>query len=286
MALGSTGKRLRLDPQGQVHIDEVPVPEIGPSEVLVRSTLSQVSAGTEMNDVRKRRRAGADPADFADMGLGYTTAGIVEAVGGTVTSFQPGDRVLGQPNHASFFTVPWDQDWVDRGNVNSPYLEKIEDGLADEEAVFSSLGDVALHAVRHGAIQLGQSAAVHGLGQIGLLALQLCRLNGAHPVIGVDPSPSRRSLAESLGASATVDPTAPDAVERLHELTRLQFAFADEPSTGIGAGLGRRLPGPCDRTARAARPDVPSRRRPGPDRVGRHAVSMARARPARRHRRG
>ena len=88
MALGSTGKRLRLDPQGQVHIDDVPIPEVGPSEVLVRSTLSQVSAGTEMNDVRKRRRAGADPADFADMGLGYTTAGIVEAVGANVTSFR------------------------------------------------------------------------------------------------------------------------------------------------------------------------------------------------------
>jgi threonine dehydrogenase-like Zn-dependent dehydrogenase len=238
VALGSTGKRLRLDPQGQVHIDDVPIPEIGPNEILVRSTLSQVSAGTEMNDVRKRRRAGANPADFADMGLGYTTAGVVEAVGANVTSFRPGDRVLGQPNHASFFTVPWDQEWVDRGNVNSPYLEKIEDGLADEEAVFSSLGDVALHAVRHGQIQLGQSAAVHGLGQIGLLALQLCRLNGAHPVIGVDPSPSRRALAESLGASATVDPTAPDALERLHALTRVAFAFADEPSTGLEPGSG------------------------------------------------
>ena len=238
MALGSTGKRLRLDPHGQVHIDDVPIPEVGPDTVLVRATLSQVSAGTEMNDVRKRRREGANPADFADMGLGYTTAGVVEAVGRNVTSFRPGDRVLGQPNHASFWTVEWDQDWADRGNVNSPYLEKVEEGLEDLEVVFSSLGDVALHAVRHGKLQLGESAAVHGLGQIGLLALQLCRLSGAHPVIGVDPSASRRALAEQLGATASVDPLAPDAVEQLHELTRIPFAFKDEPSGGLEPGSG------------------------------------------------
>jgi threonine dehydrogenase-like Zn-dependent dehydrogenase len=238
VALRSTGKRLRLDPHGQVHIDDVSVPDVGPNHVLVRSTVSQVSAGTEMNDVRKRRRPDANPADFADMGLGYTTAGVVEAVGSRVTSFKPGDRVLGQPNHASFFVVPWDQDWVDRGNTNTPYLEKIEEELEDIEVVFSSLGDVALHAVRHGKIQLGESAAVHGLGQIGLLALQLCRLNGAHPVIGVDPSPSRRALAESLGAPATVDPLAEDAVEQLHDLTRIPFAFRDETSAGLEPGSG------------------------------------------------
>jgi threonine dehydrogenase-like Zn-dependent dehydrogenase len=236
--LGKTGKRLRLDPHGRVHIDDVPVPDIGPNEILVRSTLSQVSAGTEMNDVRKRRAAGANPADFADMGLGYTTVGVVERVGRNVTSFAPGDRVLGQPNHGSFSVVPWDQDWVDKGNVNSPYLEKVPAGLADEEIVFASLGDVALHAVRHGKLQLGESAAVHGLGQIGLLALQLCRINGAHPVIGVDPSPSRRAMAKTLGATTTVDPLAPDAVEQLHEATRIPFAFKDEPSGGLEPGSG------------------------------------------------
>ena len=63
--------------------------------------------------------------------------------------------------------MPWDQDWVDRGNVNSPYLEKIEAELEDVEAVFASLGDVALHAVRHGEIQLGESAAVTGSARSG-----------------------------------------------------------------------------------------------------------------------
>ena len=238
MTLGATGKRLLLDPAGIVHVIDVPVPDVGPNDILVRTTLSQVSAGTEMNDVRKRRAPGANPAEFADMGLGYTTVGIVERVGPNVSSFAPGDRVLGQGNHGSFWLVPWDQDWADKGNVNSPYLEKVPPELEDVEVVFASLGDVALHAVRHGKIQLGESAAVYGLGQIGLLALQLCGLNGAHPVLGVDPSPSRRALAEQLGAAATFDALDPDVVAKIHDATRLAFAYADEPAHGLEPGSG------------------------------------------------
>jgi len=214
------------------------VPDVGPNDILVRATLSQVSAGTEMNDVRKRRAPGADPADFANIGLGYTTVGIVEKVGTNVTSFTAGDRVLGQGNHGSFWVVPWDQAWVDQGNVNSPYLEHVPGALEDVEIVFASLGDVALHAVRHGKFQLGESAAVHGLGQIGLLALQLCRISGAHPLVGVDPSAERRALATKLGASATVDPTASDAAEQIHAATRIAFAFKDEPAGGLEPGSG------------------------------------------------
>jgi len=238
VTLGTTGKRLLLDPAGKVHVIDVPVPDVGSNDVLVRTTLSQISAGTEMNDVRKRRAAGANPADFSDMGLGYTTVGIVEAVGTNVTSFAPGDRVLGQGNHGSFWVVPWDQARVDAGLVNSPFLEHVPDTLEDLEILFATLGDVALHAVRHGRIQLGESAAVYGLGQIGLLALQLCALNGAHPVLGIDPSPSRRALAETLGAAATFDALDPDIVAKLHDATRIPFAFADEPAGGLEPGSG------------------------------------------------
>ena len=238
MTLGATGKQLVLDPAGQVHVVDVPVPDVGPSDILVRTTLSQVSAGTEMNDVRKRRSPGANPAEFAEMGLGYTTVGIVEAVGRNVTAFKVGDRVLGQGNHGTFWVVPWDQAGEDAGLVNSPFLEHVPDSLEDVEIVFATLGDVALHAVRHGKIQLGESAAVYGLGQIGLVALQLCALNGAHPVLGIDPSPSRRALAETLGAAATFDALDPDIVTKIHDATRLPFAFRDEPSHGLEPGSG------------------------------------------------
>jgi threonine dehydrogenase-like Zn-dependent dehydrogenase len=238
VALGRTGKRLLLDPAGQIHVIDVSVPDVGPNDVLVRTTLSQVSAGTEMNDVRKRRAPGANPGEFADMGLGYTTVGIVEGVGPAVTSFKPGDRVLGQGNHGSFWVVPWNQADVDSGLLNSPYLEHVPEGLEDVEIVFASLGDVALHAVRHGKLQLGESAAVYGLGQIGLLALQLCSLNGAYPVLGLDPAPERRVLAEQLGAARTFDPTVEGVVEAIHDATRLAFSFKDEPAHGLEPGSG------------------------------------------------
>lgn len=239
MTLGSTGKRLRLDAAGTVHIMDIAIPEVGPGDVLVRTTLSQVSAGTEMNDVRKRRLAAHDKrGQFADMALGYTTVGIVEKVGANIRDFAIGDRVLGQGSHGSFWVVPYDQAAVDSGLVNSPYLEHVPAGLEDVEIVFASLGDVALHAVRHGRIQLGESVAVHGLGQIGLLALQLAKLSGAYPLLGVDPEADRRQLAERLGASHTLDPMADDAIEAIHRATTIPFGFRDEPAHGLEPGSG------------------------------------------------
>jgi threonine dehydrogenase-like Zn-dependent dehydrogenase len=239
VTLGATGKRIQLDSAGIVHIIDVPVPEPGANEVLVRTTLSQVSAGTEMNDVRQRRAAApADRAGFANIGLGYTTVGVVERVGANVRDFAPGDRVLGQGNHGSFWTVPWDQAAVDSGLVNSPFLEKVPDGLEDVEIVFATLGDVALHAVRKGRIQLGDSVAVHGLGQIGLVALQLAKLSGGYPLVGVDPSATRRELATRLGASHTVDALAPDVVAAIHRATTIPFAFKDDQSHGLEPGSG------------------------------------------------
>ncbi len=239
MALGATGKKIELDSAGIVRLIDVPVPETGPNDVLVRTTLSQVSAGTEMNDVRQRRAAApADRAGFARIGLGYTTVGIVERVGKNVRDFKAGDRVLGQGNHGSFWVVPYDQAAVDSGLVNSPLLEKVPDNLEDVEIVFAMLGDVALHAVRNGKVHLGDSVAVYGLGQIGLLALQLGGLDGGHPLLGVDPSPSRRELARKLGATQTFDAMAPDVVEAIHAATTIPFSFKDDQSHGLEPGSG------------------------------------------------
>jgi threonine dehydrogenase-like Zn-dependent dehydrogenase len=239
VTLGTTGKRLLLDPAGQVHVIAVPVPDVGPSDILVRTTLSQISSGTEMNDVRKRRLA--DPANrgqFADQGLGYTTVGIVEKVGANVRDFRPGDRVLGQGNHGSFWVVPWNQEAADAGQVNSPFLEKVPDGLEDAEIVFATLGDVALHAVQRGRLQLGESVAVHGLGQIGLMALQLAGLSGGWPLVGSDPSAARREMASALGASHVVNPLDETAAAQIHDATRIPFGFRDEPAGGLEPGSG------------------------------------------------
>ena len=75
-----------------------------------------------------------------------------------------------------------------------------------ERALFISLATVALQAVHDAEIKLGDAVSVHGLGAIGLLAVQMCALEGVQNVVGVDPDPSRREFATRLGATHALDP--------------------------------------------------------------------------------
>jgi threonine dehydrogenase-like Zn-dependent dehydrogenase len=76
--------------------------------------------------------------------------------------------------------------------------------LSDEEAVFFRLIAIALQGVRKAHIELGESVVVLGLGLIGLLALQLAKLSGGLPVIGVDLSETRLDFARKVGADVAL----------------------------------------------------------------------------------
>ena len=75
-----------------------------------------------------------------------------------------------------------------------------------ERALFISLAAVALQAVHDAEMKLGDAVSVHGLGTIGLLTVQMCRLEGIQNVFALDPDPERRKLAAGLGASHVLDP--------------------------------------------------------------------------------
>src|SRR5438067_10037771 len=100
----STGQRIILESTGKIRIESFELPRPGPHDILVRTRLTQVSAGTEVNAIRARR-SGALLGEVADLPLGYTSVGTVEAVGSTVAGFAPGDRVLGNGPHASHWFV-------------------------------------------------------------------------------------------------------------------------------------------------------------------------------------
>jgi threonine dehydrogenase-like Zn-dependent dehydrogenase len=76
-----------------------------------------------------------------------------------------------------------------------------------ERALFISLAAVALQAVHDAEMKLGDAVSVHGLGTIGLLTVQMCRLEGIQNVFALDPDPARRKLAAGLGASHVLDPS-------------------------------------------------------------------------------
>jgi len=234
----TTGKRLIVDPAGALRIESFAVPTPGPGQILVRTKVTQVSAGSENNMVRRRRNASAEEQrTFAPSGLGYTAVGEVAAVGAEVSDFAPGDHVLCNGNHASHWLVTPAAKQDEASIPQQYYIEKVPAGVSDTAACFAILGDVALHGVRLAQLQIGESVAIHGLGVVGLLTLQLCRLSGAHPLIGVDLVEHRLAQATALGADHLVDASAADVVEQIRNLTQIPFRWRGAlPGLAPGAG--------------------------------------------------
>jgi threonine dehydrogenase-like Zn-dependent dehydrogenase len=91
----------------------------------------------------------------------------------------------------------------------------IPDGVGDAQAALVEPLAIAVHAVRRSQMLLGQTVAVVGLGPIGLLTAECARAAGAAQVMGVDPSPARRNVAEAMGLETVIDPARDDPVEAI-----------------------------------------------------------------------
>ncbi|HUW84395.1 MAG TPA: bi-domain-containing oxidoreductase [Phycisphaerae bacterium] len=205
---------------GQLELADVPCPVVRPGHLLIRTTRSLISAGTERmlvdfsraNLLAKARSQPERVKQVLDkikadgllptleavftrldepLPLGYCNAGVVLEVGPGVTGFAPGDRVASNGRHAEVVSVP----------VN--LCARIPDEVSDEQAAFTVLSSIALQGVRLIGPTLGETIVVTGLGLIGLSAVQLLRASGCR-VIGIDVDPARAALAESFGAE-TID---------------------------------------------------------------------------------
>lgn len=231
---------------GEMSITDVPPPALKPGGVLVRNVASLVSAGTEkaviglarMNPLQKARsrpdlvkkvlnRAGQEgligTAQIVmnlvstPLPLGYSCAGIVEAVGEGVTDLHPGDRVacagLGYANHAEVVFVP--------RNLTT----KIPDEVSFEEAAFVTVGAIALHGVRQANLQLGENVVIIGLGLLGQLTVQICKASGCR-VFGTDLDPQKVALALEMGMDAGQTTSEGDITSAVKEFTRQRGADA------------------------------------------------------------
>jgi len=124
--------------------------------------------------------------------IGYSSAGYVVAVGKGVREFDVGDRVAcagaGYASHAELVTVPMN------------LMVKVPEGVDLMEASFTTIGCVALHALRLAQIQPGEYVAIIGTGLIGLIAVQLAKNVFNAKVVAIDIDSERVSLAKKLGA--------------------------------------------------------------------------------------
>ena len=198
-------------------VEDVPDPILIPHHVLIRPLYSLISSGTEtasihsegilrgvaenpshlkkiwdvatvMGPLRTAREVNAKFSDYA--ALGYSGAGIVVEKHHTVLDVEVGDRVAyGGEGTGHGETILTGQN----------LLAKVPESVPFQHAAFTTLGSIAMNAVRTAEIGLGDTVAVIGVGLVGQLICQLVKLQGGVP-LAIDLKAERLELARRLGA--------------------------------------------------------------------------------------
>lgn len=187
------------------------MPAVCDDKVLVKLEVSSVSSGTERANVIGDTEIGTgknpEVPQFPRI-LGYSSAGIVTAVGDKVTSVKVGDRVaVSWSQHRRFVSVPEAQ------------VYKLQDSIPSSAGALVHISIFPLAAIRKCRLEIGESAMVMGLGILGLIAVKLLRAAGAAPIIAVDFDAERRSKAIEYGADYAFDPREDGFFDKVKSIT-------------------------------------------------------------------
>lgn len=199
---------------GETSLEDVPCPKTKVGNVLIRTSKTLVSVGTErmLVDFGKaglieKARSQPDKVKMVldkvktdglmatyetvrskldqPLPLGYCNVGKV--LDGSDSGFEVGTRVVSNGNHAEVVRVP------------KNLVAAIPDGVDDESASFTVLGAIAMQGIRLIRPTIGETVVVTGLGLIGLLAVQILKANGCR-VLGIDFDSAKCELAKQFGA--------------------------------------------------------------------------------------
>lgn len=202
-----------------------PLKEPGAGEVLVRTTWTLISTGTETICYGRRFDPGTHWEKWVKypFNTGYSHVGVVEAVGSGVTKYKAGDRVASTHCHRLHAVGP----------VEGFY--PIPDGVNDRDAAWLTLSYIVQNGVRRAAHELGDDVAIVGLGPLGQHAVQYVRALGAQRVIAIDPVASRLEMAKANGASHTLSVSVDAATEEVQKITGGRLCDAVYDMTGNAA---------------------------------------------------
>lgn len=221
----------RLYGSEDLRVEEMEIPTIGPEDVLLKVEAAGMCS-TEPHDFHTGYRRPVIP--------GHEYAGVIAEVGDQVRNWKVGDRVTGrwrsscgncpecrtgrpglcrvrmtfgyefEGSFAQYMRVPG----ADRTLVRLPSEVSFEAGV-----LIGCPTTTGMWGVHRAGVRVGDIVAVFGAGVVGLSAVVGARLDGAAIVICLDPLDWRRDLAGEFGANITLDPTSPDVVDEVLELT-------------------------------------------------------------------
>ena len=227
-------QQVRIHGPGDVRVDEVPEPDPGPGDVVVRVAACGI-CGSDLSYIAMGGLAG--PAG-EPMCLGHEMTGTVDWVGDDVRTATIGDRVVVHPGddesgrignggpQGGLTPLLLVTD-ADRGR-----LHRVPDEIPLEVAAFAEPLAVGMHAVEQAEVGPGDGVCVFGCGPIGLAAVAMLVDRGHDDVVAVDLSPARLELARRLGAHAALDPTTTDVWAALADLHgTAPFMLGPTPAT-------------------------------------------------------
>ena len=237
-------------PQPGFTLKDVPVPEIGPTDVLIRVEKAGV-CGTDLHIYSWDSWAQARIAP--PMVVGHEFMGTVAAVGEAVASVRVGERVSAEGHVADLTCLLCRTGQahicerveiigVDRDGAFAEYVAvpeynvwKLDPAIPDVfAAIFDPLGN-AVHTVMAAGVSV-KSVAITGVGSIGLMAIPVARAAGASSVYAVDVNPAKLTLAQRLGADATFV-ASPGVVDEVKALTNGDGVDVLLEMSGSGAAI-------------------------------------------------
>jgi 2-desacetyl-2-hydroxyethyl bacteriochlorophyllide A dehydrogenase len=187
--------------RGEIEIVDFKIPEVGPGQILVEAETSLISSGTELTCLEGKFNSVGPWASWVKYPFrpGYSLIGRIAELGPGNSGFKVGDRVALPSPHARFAAA----------NVRSAV--RVPEGISIEDAAWFNLAAIAQIGIRRSQLRLGDQIAVVGLGVVGQLLIQYCRLMGARDVIAIGTNEVRLDAAKKSGATTVIRSSIQDA---------------------------------------------------------------------------
>ncbi len=225
-----------VDRRGRVVVLDLPEPHLGPDQILVQSSYSLISSGTEMTtlsktpvelvkqtlsdpwmrNVVKQTVFSAGPTQTArrvwhemitPREIGYSGAGTVLAVGANAQGFQVGQTVAYAATGHAELAAP---------AIN--HVVAVPESVDLRHAAFVTVGGIAVQSLRRADLKFGEVVAIYGLGLVGQLCARIALAAGC-VVVGIDINERANQLLRDAGASLVVDPRDPEWKRRIDDFT-------------------------------------------------------------------
>ena len=223
-------KAVVLEEVGKIVVKDVPKPEPGPKEILIKVNVCGI-CGTDLKLYKGQYTAKVPVI------LGHEFSGDVVEVGNDVKNVKVGDKVVPDPNEScgacnwcrsarpcfcndlAAYGVLRDGGFAEYAVVGEKGAYKMPDGLSYSDASFAEPVSCVVHAIDRADIKSGEVVLIIGGGPTGQLLLQLAKAAGAGELIMVTRSQWKLDLAKKLGATKTINAKEEDVIKKTMDIT-------------------------------------------------------------------